>query len=273
MVQRSTSLDYRLPSTVESIQQGWLISCQSSALISGLLALISTVLLVFFKAPDNLSTPPKSSNGLVALDVVGFCSVFLNVSACISCFILLDRLGEIPYHAARDSNVPLGGKIAVPQHRILRIYGIGALWRWVVWYWLICFIIGASCVFAQLLLYVWLQESKAIRIALTVLVGFSALPMVTFILAPFANILKNEDQAPELKSMSSKSDIEANQLTPTSPLSSIHAFPSVRPPGPGRPSSHRSSGAPPFHGKMSPLGLKEPHTEAEFRVSFSGNPG
>jgi hypothetical protein len=79
----------------------------------------------------------KSSRILVALDVVF--SIFLNISAFISCFILLDHLEEIPYHAARDSNVLLGRKISVPQHRILRIYGVGAVGRWVVWgRWVVC---------------------------------------------------------------------------------------------------------------------------------------
>ena len=143
---------------------------------------------------------------------------------------------------------------------------------------LLCFIIGACCIFAQLLLYAWLQESKATRISLTVLVGFSVMPLITFILAPFANMFRNErgeDQTSDAKSMSSRSDVEGGPRTPNSPHSSIHPFPSARPPAAsGRHSSHRSSGAPPFHGKMSPLGLKESHVrEGEFRVSFSGNAG
>ena len=169
MVQQSTSLDCkyctiqiitanvltaRLSSTVKAVHQRWLISSLNSALVivcpyqlpfyffqhvptfykSGLLVSTSIALLMFFKTPDNLSASPKSSRIFVALDVVGFASVFLNISACISCFILLDRLGEIPYHAAWDSNLPLREKISVPRHRILRIYGIGALWHCVVWH-------------------------------------------------------------------------------------------------------------------------------------------
>ena len=91
---------------------------------SGLLVSTSIALLMSFKTPDNLSASAKSSRILVALDVVGFASAFLNISACISCFILLNRPGETPHHAARDSNAPLGGKISVPQHRM----------RWVVWH-------------------------------------------------------------------------------------------------------------------------------------------
>lgn len=51
-----------------------------------------------------------------------------------SCFILLDRLGEVPYRASRDKNVPMGGRIVSGQEGILRIYGVGALWQWVVWH-------------------------------------------------------------------------------------------------------------------------------------------
>ena len=88
----------------------------------------------------------------MALDVVGFSSVFLNISAWISCFILLDHLEEIPYHAARGSNVLLGRKISVLQHPILRIYGVGAVWRWVVWHWVPSLSSG-NCTFCSILLH------------------------------------------------------------------------------------------------------------------------
>ena len=75
--------------------------------------------------------------------------------------------------------------------------------------------------------------------------------------------------------MLSRSDVEGAPRTLNSPHSSIHPFPSARPPAAsGRHSSHRSLGVSRFHGKMSPLGLKESHVyEGEFRVSFSGNAG
>jgi len=137
---------------------------------------------------------------------------------------------------------------------------------------LLCFIIGACCIFAQVLLYIWLQESKAVRISLTVLAGFSVMPLVTFMLAPFANVFRVEgskDQTPDAKSISSRSDVENAPRTPGSPLSSIYPFPSVHSPAPGQHSPHRSSGAPLFNGKKSPyLGSKESY---EFRVGVGGN--
>ena len=68
------------------------------------------------------------------MDLLGYASLIFNASACASCFIILDRLGDVPYRAARQRNVPKGGKISLPSIGILKVYGIGALWRWAVWH-------------------------------------------------------------------------------------------------------------------------------------------
>lgn len=52
---------------------------------------------------------------------------------------------------------------------------------------LLCFIGGAWTILAQLLIYVWLQESRKTRIGLTCLAVFCILPFVCFILAPAVN--------------------------------------------------------------------------------------
>ncbi|KAF8957478.1 hypothetical protein BDZ97DRAFT_1846393 [Flammula alnicola] len=189
-LRKSTTLDYRLPPTVESIQQGWLNTCQGSARIVSALYLVINISRVCSRSwqpccwaswnSDNLDAGRHNSRGgLLALEITGYASVFLNISACISSFILADRLGDVPYRAARDSSVPLGGQAAMEQQSILRKYGIGALWQWIVWHCqsLGCLLyVGAWCIFAQLLTYIWLQESKETRIVISILVGFCILP-------------------------------------------------------------------------------------------------
>lgn len=70
----------------------------------------------------------------VSMDILGYSSILLNVSACTTCFIILDRLGDVPYRAAQQSSLPRGGKTTLPAIKILRVYGIGALWRWAIWH-------------------------------------------------------------------------------------------------------------------------------------------
>jgi len=90
--------------------------------------------MIFFSNPENLvHIQTKSSSIRNAFQILGQAGLLLNISACISCFIIIDRLGDVPYRAAQE-NVPKGGKISLPATGILRVYGIGALWRWAVWH-------------------------------------------------------------------------------------------------------------------------------------------
>jgi heme/copper-type cytochrome/quinol oxidase subunit 4 len=108
----------------------------------------------------------------------------------------------------------------------------------------LCFITGACCIFAQLLLCIWLQESRVSRISLTILAAFFVMPLTTFALAPFKNILRSGGRD-QISNTTFRSDVEAVPRTPSSesPLSSIHPFSSVY--STGRYPFHHSSGLPP----------------------------
>ncbi|KDR65720.1 hypothetical protein GALMADRAFT_106788 [Galerina marginata CBS 339.88] len=226
IIPRSTSLEYKLPSNVESIRKGWISSIQASTYISGLFAIAATILLIFNLGSCKIAIAPGSSdNKVLALEVISYASIFLNISACLSCFILIDRLGDIPYHASQNPNLTKGGSVSLRQQEILKIYGVGALWRWVVWHWLFCFTFGAWSIFAQLVLYIWLQESKDLRIAMAALMGFCSLPFFAFLLAPVFNVLF--EFSPFQKGTSTRSDSDVTSPTtipdiesgPTSPNS------------------------------------------------------
>jgi len=71
-----------------------------------------------------------SSQNQLKMDLLGYISLIFNVSACPSCFIILDRLGDVPYRATRQGNTPKSG-VMLPAIG-MRVYGIGAVWRWVI---------------------------------------------------------------------------------------------------------------------------------------------
>lgn len=89
---------------------------------SGSLALLAPILLIFFK--DN-------QGGAVALEIFGYAALFLNVSACMSGFILIDRLGNMPWDACQKEELLSVGKMITTQQQLLRRFGVGALWPWV----------------------------------------------------------------------------------------------------------------------------------------------
>lgn len=181
---RQTQLDYELPSTIESIKNGWQTTCQSGVIVSGLLAVTAAQLLTFFKNTsnfNNVSTPGART----FLILLCYGSLFFNTSASISSFVLIDRLGELQFRAAQkdQSILPSGGFMSVGADNLLIRFGAGRLWTCIAWHWVFSYLAGIWCMILQVLTYIWLQESAPIRITMTSLAGFSILPLVAF-LAP-----------------------------------------------------------------------------------------
>ncbi|EDR09440.1 uncharacterized protein LACBIDRAFT_319040 [Laccaria bicolor S238N-H82] len=179
-LRREALLDYQLPSTVQSLQGGWQLTCQSGTMVSTLFVIAATQLLAFFKNPNHFSTTQNNSEGaLRALIIICYASLFFNASAAISSFILMDKLGELPFRAAskRQSILPSGGTITGNSEDLLKRYGVGKLWTVLVWHWFVSYMIGTISIITQVLLYVWLQESKEAQIVLSCIAGFSFLPL------------------------------------------------------------------------------------------------
>lgn len=198
------------------------------------------ILLIFFK--DSLKS--EGSRIRVSMDILGYASFLLNISACTTCFIILDRLGDVPYRAAQQPNVPRGGKTSLPADRILRVYGIGALWRWAIWHCkrhislfcvcvfltylnsgLICFLFGFWTVVAQILLSVWIQASHLTAIVASCLGVFCLLPCIAFVLAPAITGLSNshaerdaEKGEPALIIPHRLSGVQQSPSSPNTPL-------------------------------------------------------
>ncbi|PPQ88719.1 hypothetical protein CVT25_009483 [Psilocybe cyanescens] len=94
-------------------------------LISGSLAILAAILLIVFK---------NNQGGSLALEILGYAALFLNISACTSGFILIDRLGNMSWDASQDEALLLVGKAITTQQNLLRLYGVGTLWFWVMWH-------------------------------------------------------------------------------------------------------------------------------------------
>ena len=107
------------------------------SLQSTLFVIASTQLLAFFKNPNHFSTSQNNPEGaLRALIIICYASLFFNASAAISSFILMDKLGELPFRAAskRQSILPTGGTITGNSEDLLKRYGVGKLWTFLVWH-------------------------------------------------------------------------------------------------------------------------------------------
>jgi hypothetical protein len=193
----STTLGYELPKAVSSIRDGWQWTCQSGAVVSGLLAAVAAQLLALFKTlpspnpscPPNTSCPPNihipgGAQGFLL--AACYAALFLNISATISSFILIDNLGEIEFRAsckgeAFHENVKRAKTMTRTQDRLLVEFGATGEWKWMLFHWLATFYSGILALIIAILTYVSMQEALATKIVMGVIVFFTLVPVSYFI--------------------------------------------------------------------------------------------
>ncbi|KIM38850.1 hypothetical protein M413DRAFT_75481, partial [Hebeloma cylindrosporum] len=167
-----------LPKTVVSVRDGWQWACSSGAVVSGLLASVSAQLLGFFKADSSFNAAGHSQKGARDFLVAAcFMALFLNISATISSFILIDILGEIGFKAStNEEDLKKLGKCETTQDGLLSKFHASPWWRYILWHWLVTFYLGILSLIISVLTYVWMQETKSTQAVMTVAVILTLLP-------------------------------------------------------------------------------------------------
>ncbi|KAF4613012.1 hypothetical protein D9613_010977 [Agrocybe pediades] len=185
----SVKLDYELPKTVTSVRDGWQWTCQSGAVVSGLLAGAAAQLIGFFKSDDNYNKDihgggPGGARGFVIASC--YAALFLNIGATISSFVLIDNLGEVGFSASvKDdqfhTDVQQTGRMTVTQEKLLVRFGASEEWSWMLIHWLITFYAGILSLTVSVLTYVMMEEPLATKIFLILVVAFTVVPSTYFI--------------------------------------------------------------------------------------------
>ncbi|KAI0067850.1 hypothetical protein BV25DRAFT_875925 [Artomyces pyxidatus] len=175
-----TNVAYELPPTVKSLNDGWLATCQSAAIVSGLFAIVEAQLLTFVKLPSSYTHPPSFA-AMQALLVFTYSALFFSLSATISSLILTDEFGELPVRASRKSNPVKQGTFDSSAASLLEVYGARKSWRWLMWHWVLTLNGAVVCLAVQIVLYVWLQETVAIKVVVLCIAVFGLLPLLHFL--------------------------------------------------------------------------------------------
>ncbi|KZP34024.1 hypothetical protein FIBSPDRAFT_924352 [Athelia psychrophila] len=182
-------LTYKLPPVIKSLQLGWLASFQTSASVNGLFAVVSALLLIGVK----LSTYPEDTNpkAKTFLTLLSYSSLVFSISATVTSLILADRLGEIPIRASTKSELAQDGSVQATPTYLLKRYGAGSAWTFGVWHWIFSMLAGIWCIFIEMLVFIFLQESTTVKITMTCLLAFSTSPFLLFLLLPNGTGHKN----------------------------------------------------------------------------------
>ncbi|KAF9530497.1 hypothetical protein CPB83DRAFT_850425 [Crepidotus variabilis] len=176
-------LSYALPNAVASVKDGWQGTSSSGAVVSGLLAGVASQLLGTFTDAD---ISPSGAKGIIVATC--YAAIFLNINATIGSFVLIDRLGELGFEAARLDMLGRLDQLELVGHnhsqvnQLLKEFGAGRMWKYMLIHWLVTFYLGILSLIISVLTYVLLTEGTAIQAVMCVLVGVTLVPTTVFIL-------------------------------------------------------------------------------------------
>jgi len=237
---RFHSPNYELPKTVTSVRDGWQWTCQSGAVVSGLLAGVASQLLSTFQGVNGHAGAKEF------LLATCYASIFLNIAATICSFVVIDHLGEIGFEAAaiRDPEDDRKiGKLRTSQEGLLIKYGASSKWRWMLYHWLITFYLGILSLIVAVLTYVAMQASKPTKIVMSVIVALTLLPTTYFIFV--RPLFDNPERVPTTASpevqMEERNSFSSTSTAPPMPQPFHRTDPPMQQP-------HQYMGPPSLHG-------------------------
>ncbi|KAG8851641.1 hypothetical protein FRB96_009137 [Tulasnella sp. 330] len=120
-------LNFELPELVESQRQRWIRLSQVAAFTSTVLCIVSTRLISNVKSGDLGSVQTGLHYLLLILSYSAFA---LNMSAGISAFIMLDRLGDMVQRSKRRFDAGDLPPSEVGYDHLLEDFGVGSAFKW-----------------------------------------------------------------------------------------------------------------------------------------------
>ncbi|KAK0194354.1 hypothetical protein F5146DRAFT_1035496 [Armillaria mellea] len=170
-------LTYQLPSLVEYNRQGWQTTCSSAAVVTSLLAAVAAGVLSAINDIVNDGNFKQTANPHVLdfLYVASFGAIILNASATVTSLFLIDELADLPALAS-DLDKPKEGSVTSDTD-ILVYYGLGNMWTWTRWHWIISLVLGVWCLFLQVIVFVYITQTTPVKVMMTLATVFAVLPM------------------------------------------------------------------------------------------------
>ncbi|KAJ7897841.1 hypothetical protein B0H13DRAFT_2521420 [Mycena leptocephala] len=171
--------NYKLPPLVDAVRKNWERTLQSGLILSASFAIAS--ILLFTAIPMSIMLGSSAADAV--LQVFAYGSVVFNLSGALGSFVLIDLLGDMPLKASRGNLAQLPEHPPTTSVAILRSHGIPASWTWIMFHWACLSQVGMWFFFVELVLYAWLTQAIAIKVASVVFTSAAVLPLFMVFLA------------------------------------------------------------------------------------------
>ncbi|KAI0048456.1 hypothetical protein FA95DRAFT_1490776, partial [Auriscalpium vulgare] len=165
----------RLPSAVQSLVDAWTSTCQTVAIVFGLLLVAETQLLVFVTDASNTSSNSAAHNALLCFTYI---AVFFTLSTSVSSLVLTMGLNELPLRASSKPGLMDEGAFYSGPLAMLRFFGMRRSFVWLLWHWLFTLQAGILCILTQILLFVWLHTDLPVKITASCVCAVAFAPLL-----------------------------------------------------------------------------------------------
>ncbi|KAJ7051302.1 hypothetical protein C8F01DRAFT_1091510 [Mycena amicta] len=165
-----TSTSYEAPKLVQSQISAWRNTVQSAAVVTALFAILAATVLGVFRTDPELIHTHGRANTLMIFS--SYAAMLLNSITTLASLFFIDRLGDIELNEARKGGErPMAGWIGRPVSSLslLRQFGASKRLRFIFYQWFAYLCLGTFFMLLQIIMYMWLRESKALGTVLTLL--------------------------------------------------------------------------------------------------------
>jgi hypothetical protein len=122
----------------------------------------------------------------IALRVLAYSGLAINLGGTLSALLMLDSLGELPTRAWRSGQSSRKLLDSTDDLELLGKYGLDVRWNITLCHFYISLVFGSGCIFTQVALMAFIDEAcKPVHWVVVFAVTFASIPCITFLLLSF----------------------------------------------------------------------------------------
>ncbi|PVG03796.1 hypothetical protein CPB86DRAFT_810361 [Serendipita vermifera] len=190
---RELNLTYELPKVVDKLLSGWAQTYSSGTVASTLLASVAAAIFIHIQEQIRFADEPEGSNPPNrlqaaanspkgnALLIFAYLGIIANCSATITSFLIADKLTEVHFTGAQKDykdEETKQDKESEQDSSTIYTGGLHKLFREDTQ-----FLFGVLCIFAELMLYLWIVETNfTVKLVISVFSVFGLTPAAIFVI-------------------------------------------------------------------------------------------